>query len=61
VYTGSSVGSLTSVGWDDDAGTGNTSLLEVALTAGTTYHIQAGTYAAEGVGMVVTVVWLGLG
>jgi hypothetical protein len=40
VYTGSSVGGLTSVGCDDDSGPGLSSLLRVNATGGTTYRIQ---------------------
>ncbi|UNU26074.1 bluetail domain-containing putative surface protein [Microcoleus vaginatus] len=44
VYTGSAVNNLTRIGFDDDAGGNNTSLLSLNATAGTTYQIAVDGY-----------------
>jgi hypothetical protein len=47
VYTGSALGSLTEVAYDDDMGTGQSSKLETYVTAGTTYTIAVHTYGSD--------------
>lgn len=42
IYTGSALGSLSLVASDDNSGASNTSVIDVALAAGTNYRIQAG-------------------
>lgn len=44
VYTGSSVGALTTVGFNDDGGANRTSALTVAVSKGTTYQIAVDGY-----------------
>lgn len=46
VYTGNSLGSLTTVAADDDAGVGQRSLVRLPVNAGTTYRIKVDGYAA---------------
>ncbi|MEG5042581.1 MULTISPECIES: S8 family peptidase, partial [unclassified Microcoleus] len=47
VYTGSAVNNLTLIGYDDDGGgSGNTSLLSLDATAGTTYQIAVDGYSS---------------
>ena len=55
VYTGSSIGGLTSVGCDDDGGPGLTSLLRFNATAGTTYRIQADGFGGATGNLVLSV------
>jgi len=43
VYTGGSLGGLTSVGCNDETGAGQTSALQFQTTSGTTYQIQIGS------------------
>jgi hypothetical protein len=47
VYTGSTVGALTAVAWDDDSGAGLQSQVTFAAAAATTYRIVVDGYAAN--------------
>lgn len=47
VYTGSAVGALTQVAYDDDSGGARTSLITYSVTAGTRYYIKVATYNGE--------------
>jgi hypothetical protein len=55
VYTGASVGALTLVASDHGSGTGSPlgSKLSVALTAGTTYHVQIGSGTGSASGTIM--------
>jgi hypothetical protein len=44
VYTGTAVGSLTTIAGDDDSGGNNTSLVNISAVAGTTYQISVDGY-----------------
>ncbi len=47
VYTGNSIGALTNVASDDDAGTGNRSLVTFPVQGGTTYRVKVDGFAAS--------------
>ena len=47
VYTGASIGALTTIASDDDAGTGNRSLVTFPVNAGTTYRVKVDGFAAS--------------
>ncbi len=46
VYTGNSIGSLTTIAADDDSGTGSRSLVTFPVNGGTTYRIKVDGYSA---------------
>lgn len=56
VYTGPGLGSLTLAASDQDSGGSGTSLVQLTMTAGTTYHVQvgSGTGSASGTIMKLT-------
>jgi hypothetical protein len=47
VYTGSSVGALTTRAADDDSGTGTASLVDLSVTGGQTYHVAVDGFDGE--------------
>ncbi len=47
VYTGASIGALTTIASDDDAGTGTRSLVTFPVNGGTTYRIKVDGFAAS--------------
>jgi len=47
VYTGSTLATLTNVGFDDDGGTGTRSLVVMPVQGGTTYRIKVDGFAAS--------------
>lgn len=47
VYTGSTIGTLTPLAWDDDSGTGSRSLVTFPVNAGTAYRIKVDGFAAS--------------
>lgn len=55
LYTGSSVGALTRLAFDDDSGAGLTSRITPTVTAGTTYYIAVDTYGAVAGNIVLSV------
>ena len=46
VYTGNAINALTNVAFDDDAGTGNRSLVTFPVQGGTTYRVKVDGFAA---------------
>lgn len=55
-YTGNVLASLTLITWDDDSGTGVRSDMSFAVTSGTVYVIQVGTYNGSNEGEI-TLSW----
>ena len=53
VYTGSSVGALTLITSDDDAGEGSASAVSFTTVTGTTYHIAVDGYEPNNGGLIV--------
>lgn len=47
IYTGTSVGALTTIGEDDDSGGSGTSRVTIAVTMGTTYRIRVDGYGGD--------------
>jgi Ca2+-binding RTX toxin-like protein len=46
VYTGSTIGTLTPLAWDDDSGTGSRSLVAFPVNGGTTYRVKVDGFGA---------------
>jgi endonuclease I len=55
LYTGSTVGALTRLAFDDDSGAGVTSRITPTVSAGTTYYIAVDTYGAVAGNIVLSV------